>query len=98
MALNPHLTDQLAAGTRDARHADGCVVPDSVAPLIERLVERLPGIDRQLLGEILLHTAHAADAMAVQLTRRGHPAEVIEPTVTATLAEAGGRLYRGERC
>lgn len=98
MALNPFLTDQLAAGTRDARHADGCVVPDSVTPLIERLLQHLPGVDRQLLGEILLHTAHATDAMATQLYRRGHRAETIEPTVTATLAEAGGRLYRGERC
>lgn len=94
MAINPHLTDQLAAELRDYSHAHGCIVPDTVPSLIERLRRHLPGVDEQLLGEIVLHTADAAAALGTLMARRGIPAEAIAPNVAFALAEAGNRLYR----
>lgn len=94
MTLNPHLTDQLLAEMRDSRHLPGCVVPESVQPFVDRLMQQLPGVDPQLLGEIAMHTAYATSDLALLMHRRGVPSEQIAGDVAAVLCEAGARLYR----
>lgn len=94
MTLNPHLTDQLLAEMRDSRHAAGCIVPDSIQPLIDRLMAQLPGADPRLLGEICMHTAYATSDLAVLMYRRGVEPERIAADVALVLGEAGARLFR----
>lgn len=96
MTLNPHLTDQLATGLRNLHHDSGCIVPDVVPSLIARLLRQLPGVDEKLLGEIVLHTADVAAAMATTMAHRGYRAEAIAPNVALAIGEAGARLYRGD--
>lgn len=96
MAINPHMSDQLATEARNARHRPTCAVPPSVPPLIERLLGQLPGVDRRLLGEILLHAADVGYDLEAQMIRRGHSAEVIAHSVLATLSAAGTQLYTGQ--
>lgn len=94
MTLNPHLTDQLLAEMRDSRHVPGCIVPEQVQPLIDRLTAQLPGADPQLLGETCMHIAHVTSDLAVLMHRRNVPPERIAPDVAVVLGEAGARLFR----
>lgn len=94
MTLNPFLTDQLLAEMADSRHVPGCIVPDSVQPLVDRLMRQLPGVDPGLLGEICLHVSHATSDLALLMHRRSIPPERIAPDVALVLGEAGARLYR----
>lgn len=95
MTLNPHLTDQLLAEISESRHTPGCIVAESVQPLIDRLRAQLPGADPKLLGEFCMHTARTTADLALLMYRRGLPAELIGHDVAITLGEAGARLYRG---
>lgn len=95
MTLNPFLTDQLLAELSESRHVPGCVVPESVQPLVDRLVAQLPGIDRRLLGEACMHVAHVTSDLTLLMHRRGVPDHRIAADVACVLGEAGARLYRG---
>ncbi|HEY0935896.1 MAG TPA: hypothetical protein VGD91_19420 [Trebonia sp.] len=95
MTLNPHLTDQLLAKISESRHVPGCIVAESVQPLVERLMQQLPGADPQQLGEFCMHIARSTADLSLLMHRRGIPAELIGHDVAITLGEAGARLYRG---
>lgn len=94
MTLNPHLTDQLLAEVADARHGPSCMVPDSVQPLVDRLMRQLPGVDPGLLGEICMHAAYATSDLGLLMHRRGVPDHRIANDVAVTLCEAGAHIYR----
>jgi hypothetical protein len=96
MPINPHLSDQLAADMRNLHHGFDCIITETVPQLIERLLQQLPGVSEQLLGEVLLHTADVGAAMATAMARRGHRAQDIAPSVALALGEAGARLYSDE--
>jgi len=94
VTLNPHLTDQLLAEISESRHVPGCIVAESVQPLVDRLMQQLPGADPKLLGEICMHAARATADLSLLMYRRGVLAELIGHEVAVTLGEAGARLYR----
>lgn len=73
MTINPHKTDQLLAEFTAANPhefcGNDCELGTQAKGIVSGLLAQLPGVDPELMGEIVLHTGFKVAAMRMHLER-----------------------------